>query len=509
MQQMATGALTGFANPSLKPAVLSGARMNSTEPVGVQHSDRDFFYRPEGAWAGDFIPFYKDGRFHLFYLLTWRDIPTHGEGTAWYQVSTDDFVHFTEHGLMLARGTVEEQDLYVFTGSVVEGEGHFHIFYTGHNPHLRQQGRPQEAVMHAVSDDLLNWRKVPGDRLFAPQATFEPDDWRDPFVFWNADAQEYWMLLAARLKAGPSRRRGCTALCASKDLKNWEVRQPFWSPGLYSVHECPDLFRMGDWWYLVYSEGTERTSTHYRMSKSLRGPWLAPDNDTFDGRAYYAAKTASRGQKRYVFGWVPTREEKRDFHRWNWGGNLVVHELVQEADGALCVKVPASVERAFDRKVAFKFASGLGHNEITAKGVSIAAPESFGCSPAGTMPPRCKIEATVEFAEGTRGCGVMLRASEDLDSAYYIRLEPAKNRLVFDSWPRVGDVPHWVELERPIHLKANVPVKLKVFVDGTVCVIYADEKIAMSTRLYDLEQGDWGVFVDEGAARFSDIDVSV
>src|ERR1051326_4692312 len=104
----------------------------------------NFFYKPENAWAADFIPFYKDGRFRLFYLLDWRDPANHGEGTPWYQISATDFCHFTEHGEMLPRGTREEQDLYVFTGSVIEAEGRFHIFYTGHNPHFRAQGRPEQ-----------------------------------------------------------------------------------------------------------------------------------------------------------------------------------------------------------------------------------------------------------------------------------------------------------------------------------------------------------------------------
>ncbi len=334
---------------------------------------------------------------------------------------------------MLARGTAEDQDLYVFTGSVVEGEGQYHIFYTGHNPHLAQRGVPMEAIMHAVSDDLMTWRKVPGEKLFAPPAIYEPDDWRDPFVFWNEEAHEYWMLVAARLKSGPSHRRGCTALCASKDLKHWEVREPFWAPGLYSVHECPDLFRMGDWWYLVFSEGSELTATHYRMSRSLQGPWLAPANNTFDCRSFYAAKTASDGRQRYLFGWDATRENQKDKQRWRWGGNLVVHELVQEADGSLGVKAPESVDRAFATTTAMKFRPGVGHTEIIPNGVEIIAPGSFGCSPAGPMPSRCKIEATIEFVEGTRACGVMLRVSPDLDSAYYLRFEPARNRLVFDS----------------------------------------------------------------------------
>src|SRR5438034_4472486 len=192
----------------------------------------EFFYRPHDAWAADFIPFYKDGRFRLFYLLDWRNKDQHGEGTPWYQISTADFVEFVEHGEMLPRGSQEEQDLYVFTGCVIEAEERYHIFYTGHNPHFRQQGKPEQAVMHAVSDDLVHWQKIPEDTFYAPESDYEPHDWRDPFVFWNVEAGEYWMLLAARLKTGPSRRRGCTALCASKDLQRRVVREPLWAPGL-------------------------------------------------------------------------------------------------------------------------------------------------------------------------------------------------------------------------------------------------------------------------------------
>lgn len=133
---------------------------------------------------------------------------------------------------MLPRGDRDAQDLYVFTGSVIEGLGQYHIFYTGHNPRLRQQGRPEQGVMHAVSDDLLRWRKLPEDTFFAP-AGYEPHDWRDPFVFWNDEAGEFWMLLAARRTQGPARRRGLTAVCASTDLAHWQPREPLYAPGCY------------------------------------------------------------------------------------------------------------------------------------------------------------------------------------------------------------------------------------------------------------------------------------
>lgn len=452
-------------------------------------SPREFFFRPEGAFAADFIPFFAKGRFYLYYLHDWRDAKNHGEGTPWYLVSTEDFVHFTEHGEMLARGSAQEQDLYVFTGSVVEGLGRYHIFYTGHNPHLRKTGKPEEAVMHAVSDDLLHWTKQPGEMFFSPGDNFEPHDWRDPFVFWNPEVKEYWMLTAARLKTGPSRRRGCTALSTSKDLVHWTVRDAFWTPSLYFTHECPDLFKMGDWWYLVFSEFSERMQTRYRMSRSLKGPWLTPADDTFDGRAYYAAKTSSNGQRRYLFGWLSTRDQNKDYRNWNWGGNLVVHELWQAADGTLCVRVPRTVDAAFGKPA-------------TGRTLKLSAPGTFRAEAFGKMTGRMKLDVNVGYEAGTQSCGVMLRASADLEKAYYIRIEPRHNRMVFDSWPRPGDQPFMLGLERPLRLASGKPVNLKIFVDGTVCVVYADGAVAMSTRLYNLPEGDWGVFAQEGTATF-------
>lgn len=461
------------------------------------------FYKPEGAWAGDFIPFYQDGKFHLFYLHHWRKNENFGEGIPWYRVSTEDFINFTEHGQVLCRGSKEEQDLYVFTGSVIESKGLYHIFYTGHNPYFCRKDKPAQAIMHAVSKDLIEWNKVAGDTFFAPTDKYEPHDWRDPFVFWNEEMKEFRMLLAARLKSGPSRRRGCTVLAVSKDLKKWEVRKPFWAPGLYITHECPDLFRIGDWWYLVYSTYSERHSTHYRMSRSLNGPWTAPENDTFDGRAFYAAKSASDGRSRFLFGWNPTREGENDEGNWEWGGNLVIHEIVQEKGGFLSVKIPEKVDRFFAKPVPFQLKPALSDSKIGRRLAEIWT-SGFGCVTAGRMPRQCKIETKVMFTRRTRGCGIMLRVSEDFENAYYIRLEPGRNRLVFDKWPRSGDLPFAVGLERPIELTEGKPVELKVLVEDTICEVYAAGKVALSARFYNLKKGLWGLFVNEGEAGFKE-----
>lgn len=577
------------------------------------------FYKPHDGWLADVIPFYEDGEFKLLYLKDWRNPEAHGEGTPWFLLGTKDFLSFTEYGEVLPRGGRGDQDLYIYTGCILKVEGVYHIFYTGNNFHYPAQGKKQQAVMHATSTDMIHWSKIAADTFFAPEDRYEPHDWRDPFVFWNEEAGEYWMLLAARLKEGPANRRGCVALCASPDLQAWEVRDPFWAPYLYTTHECPDLFRIGEWWYLVYSTFSDRTVTHYRMSRSLAGPWVAPENDTFDNRAFYAAKTWTDGESRYAFGWNPTREGEHDQGTWQWGGHLVVHELVQQPDGSLLVKAPDSIAAAFTREVraaevvqdgqvqgklvqreasqvqtiqeqqlqaeavqvksaqeqqaqaeplqvksaqeqqvqgeavriestqeqqvqgeaaqvkstqeqqvqaeplqvkstqeqqvqAEAVQAGLVHEGLVPvlgswerHGRTLAAGplDGFACAAAALLPDEAyKLEATVTFGANTRACGLVLRTDSALERGYMLRLEPGRNRLVFDQWPRKGDIPYAVGLERPIELQAGEPYRLQVFVEDTVCVVYVNEAVALSARLYDHPAGGWGVFVSEGSASF-------
>ena len=457
-------------------------------------------YAPEDGVAADFIPFYWKGDYHLFFLKDYRDAEAHGQGTPWWHLVTRDFVHFEDLGEALPRGPAGSQDVWVFTGSVIEKDQAFHIFYTGHNRNFRGTGKPIEAVMHATSGDLQSWMKDPTFRLFAPtQQGYEADNWRDPFVFWNEEEGEYCMLLAARRHKGPSRNRGLIALAASGNLRDWVVREPFWAPDIYYTHECPDLFRIGDWWYLVYSTFSERTVTHYRMSRSLAGPWLAPGNDTFDGRAYYAAKTAGDGHRRFAFGWLPTRAGDTDEGDHQWGGRLVVHELVQAKDGTLAVRVPETIAASFTRILPLTPQPWLGAWQAGGS-ISARALGRFSALSLVAMPEECLIQTSIVFSEETASAGLLLHADNELEHYYQVRLEPANQRIVVDRWPRPGDQPFM--LERPLGMKPQAPLRLEVLIDGACTVVYANGEVALSCRMCKRHVGAAGLFVAEGNAEF-------
>jgi beta-fructofuranosidase len=468
------------------------------------------FYRPEDGVAADFIPCFHDETFHLFYLKDYRAPECHGEGTPWFHLTTTDCLHFEEHGEALPRGTREEQDRWVFTGCVTSHGAGFHIFYTGHNSHFAGTGRPVQQVMRADSTDLMRWTKVPAATFGAPARGYEPDDWRDPFVFWNADAGEYWMLLAARRTEGPARLRGCLALCTSRDLSSWEVRDPFWSPGLYFTHECPDLFRCGDWWYLLYSTFSERHVTHYRMSRSLDGPWVLPPtpaDDALDTRAWYAAKTASDGRRRYAFGWLATREGETDSGAWQWGGDLVVHEVCRQPDGSLTARAPEAVLSAPQRHVPLALQPVLGTWHCAGSELHTDSTAGQAIALLGALPRTGIVEAEISWAGADStppaACGLLLRAGSGLQGYYELRLEPRLQRVVVDRWPRPGDQPFM--LERPLSLEAGSPVTLRALVDGSCLVAYLNDRVALSCRMYDHPEGALGLFVREGRVTFREL----
>ena len=475
---------------------------------------KNIFYKPKDGWVGDTIPFAHDGKFYIYYLHDERKGNTqdeYGYRTSWNLWITEDGVNIKDCKVVLPVGEYDDADYACYTGSVIEGnDGNFHMFYTAqnnYNPKYHRDGKPLQYVAHAISTDLINWEKLPELTFGADERIYEPFDWRDPFVFYNEEEKCFDMLLAARLRGASEKNGGCVGLCRSYDLLHWEAKEPFYNPESYMTHECPDLFKLGNKWYLVYSTFSEKFVTHYRMSDKLSGPWTSPIEDTFDARAFYAAKTAQVGDKRMAFAWVPTKRGESDFGQYEWGGNFIAHEINQTTDNKLTVKPAEGLINMFNKEFV---------NEKLNK-VEIENYEGEKSYVIDGMKDTCMIEAVIEFSEGVRSFGIGLRQDSALANGYYLRFEPFYNRIVADMWPRRirgvnqwyvdGDKPFMVELERPFDYKSlkDNKVHIRVVADGSIICLYVNDITALTMRAYNLNRTNWGFFVKDGSIRVSDI----
>src|SRR5690606_25691571 len=136
------------------------------------------FYRPTDGFVGDVIPFYWQGAYHAFYLKAPLPPKRNGaDGTPYAHVVSRDLVYWEEWPLVVEPGPPgAPDDVSCFTGTVIERDGIFHLFYTG----FRGPDLPQ-TICHATSRDLRTWEKDPRNPLFgADERWYEPIDWRDP-----------------------------------------------------------------------------------------------------------------------------------------------------------------------------------------------------------------------------------------------------------------------------------------------------------------------------------------
>lgn len=447
------------------------------------------YYQPQDVWVGDIMPYGKDGTFYVYHQRDTRNPEPFGEPFGWALATTKDFVEYEDFGESLKRGKDDEVDQFIYAGSVFEANGKFHAFYTGYNREFLKEGKSSQTLLHAVSKDGVGWEKSLEVLELPPQEGYDKRNWRDPFVLWDEEKEEYLLILGARKGEDKRKQTGRLVKFTSNDLKNWNFQGDFWSPGLYTMFEMPELFKIGTWWYLVFSEYSDKNKIHYRMSQSIDGPWIAPVDDAFDGRAYYAGRSAFDGKRRILFGWVPTKIGDDDKNAYLWGGTFVPHEIFQREDGTLGVKPPDSVNESFD---GWEDLFNPCMKTIDTK------EETVVIDRIGTI---CAFETKIEFDQGTRAFSI--KFCEDIESgvAYEYQFLINENRVVFDKSPNYP----WYQcfnmgLERPVDLVAGKQYHIQLMIDDNIATLYVNG-IALNARFYEKPGKALSITVTDGEIR--------
>ncbi len=458
--------------------------------------------REDDAWFGDAVPFYWEGTWHLFYVWDQGHLILPRVCHAWGHFISKDLVHWEEAPMAIEPG----EEASCGTGTVMEKDGVFHLFYLGR--YFSTNGVMSETMCHATSTDLVHWTKDPKNPFSRADLTrYSVKDWRDGFPIWNPKAQEWWMLLTSSLKDGPEPFRGSVGLLASKDFENWEPRDPYWAPALGRHLECPDLFEWNGWWYLVFSGGYgHAVGTLYRKSRSMFGPWESATIDTFDGPCFYAAKTAGDANRRMIFGWTGTRKGDTDTGGMQWGGHGIMREIVQDVEtGDLWVKMPE--ERRTMGTVLDTPALAPQMGQWSIAGQSATAEHTYDLAFATTpAPTNYMVSFTFKPSAKTQRFGMLLKTDPNLTQGYRVSVEPFRQRLMISSYGPEGK---WrgYPLERPLPCSPDQEFSVRVVFSDSILEVFVNDKVALAGRYYDHKGGHIGLFVEEGAGTFGDIQV--
>lgn len=490
---------------------------------------QDTYYKPAVGYVGDPMPFFDPvaGDFKVLYLQDFRPNPEGTYHPIW-GVSTKDAAHYTALGELVSCGTLKSQDAAIGTGSTIYDEASklYYTFYTG-NKYKPTGDESAQVVMVATSPDFKTWTKSRTFLLKGQDFGYDKNDFRDPFVF-KGDDGKFHMLVSTK-KGG----KGSLAEFVSDDLKNWTDNGVFMTMMWDRFYECPDLFKMGDYWYLVYSEIHHAVRrVQYFKGRTLDELKACTANDVarwpdahegfLDSRGLYAGKTASDGTNRYLWGWCPTRSGKDNTAvgaspaEPEWAGNLVCYKLIQHEDGTLTLGEVEAISNKYNKvcEVEVKDQNGMsvverkdaeGNLIRDEKGEVIKDTILSGDNAymlLSRLGSHNKISFTVTTSNEWDKFGISMVRGSDSKKYYTMVVNPENenNRKVNFEEQGVEGKGFIAGIDGYVFARpADNVYNITIYTDNSICVMYINDVCSYTNRIYGIQKNCWSINSYNGA----------
>ena len=421
-----------------------------------------------------------DGWYHVFYQF--HPYSTHWGPMHWGHVRSKDLVHWEPLPIALAPEGPEDKDG-CFSGSAVVDGDTLALIYTGHKfegDSTTDDALYQVQCMARSTNGITFERK--GIIIDTPPGLHH---FRDPKVWKEGDS--WYMVVGARI--GDC---GQVRLYRSQNLYQWQdegiLAQS--EPGMGYMWECPDFFKLGDKYVLMFSpQGIEADGYNNRnlfQSGYLIGDWapgqpFVHHNDFKEidhGHDFYAPQSLRAPDgRRIVFGWLNMWESAMPEQQDGWSGLLSVpRELVLGENNNLLSKPISELDalRA-DSHI-------IGMTEINSERRNIALQID-------AVELQLTWDLTASNAE---------RYGISLATGLSIYVDNQSNRLFLErSYPEFK-----IEGVRSVPLSDTGTLSLQIFIDRSSVEVFVNNgEYCLSSRIYpDEKQKNIAVFANHGRA---------
>jgi beta-fructofuranosidase len=306
----------------------------------------------------------------------------------------------------------------------------------------------------AQDDELRTWKKLPEPVIATPPAGLDVTGFRDP-ALWREG--ENWML---SLGSGARGKGGLILLYISRDLRHWTYLHPLieGSPSKNTsvnpvdtgeMWECPDFFPLGNKHVLLIST---MGKVRWKVGTYANQRFTPEKEGVVDWGSYYAAKTMLDADgRRILWGWIPETRPDADLIAAGWAGAMSLPRVL----------------------------SLNSQNELQTEVAPVAG--KLRTDAAGNMD------------------AVRIR---DLAAEIDVRLHPKADDFKLRFYSDAGDFAS-ISCSRqsgsrelrvntfaaPLPGVAGSPVRLHLFLDGSVLEVFANETVSLTARVYQIPSG--------------------
>ncbi len=444
---------------------LAGAAPLAARPVPAYKLASDpqrpqYHLLPPGNWMNDPNgPIFWQGKYHMFYQYNpngpfWGDMH-------WGHAVCQDLMHWKHLPVAMAPTPGGPDKDGVFSGCIVIDNNVPTAVYTGVNPEVQ--------CIATSEGELLRWKKYPGNPVIpGPPPGLEVAGFRDPAVWKEGDT---WLMAVG---SGFRGKGGAVLLYESKDLRHWNYLHPLVTgrmrPGANAkdpvdsgeMWECPDFFPLGERHLLVIS--TERI-VKYMMGHYGDRKFTPETEGIVDFGHYYAARTMTNtGDRRILWGWLTEGRNAEAQRAAGWSGVMSLPRVLSAQGVRLEMRPAPEVE-------------ALRGNRL-------------GLDAAGYC-----LEVRAEIDPGdARHAGLKVRAAPDESEQTLIYYDRIAKRLAVDRSKSSTDPNVDRVLQSgPFALGTGEPLRLHLFLDGSVIEIFANDRACLTTRVYPVNPQSIGL----------------
>lgn len=300
----------------------NGTMLHYTHPLG----NDDYPY----PFIGDVHPFFdeKSQTWYMYYLDTsgmfHTKLMTSKDGLSWKE-NNDFWIHsgFANYAVL----------------NVFEKDGIYYSYYADYQC--------------SKSTDLVNWEYCGGEYQIPADKEQFPGGVRDPSVTYDEETKRYYSIglnyPRRVISEGIYQSNLAIGVSDGDTMLKWlpTHKKVFSEDAMNKDFECPQLVKINNRWYVVFSQygnsvhGVGRTS--YLIGDEGKNPyevdWTSKTVHHLNTEDLCAAQIAKKGDKFYIFGWLP-RQSNGSF----WGGYLnLPTEVYPLEDGTLAARLDENI----------------------------------------------------------------------------------------------------------------------------------------------------------------------
>lgn len=398
-----------------------------------------------------------NGRYHLGYI--YQDNGVH----FWGHVSSRDLLHWRHHQPWLFP-TPDSPEEGIFSGNgFINKQGEATLLYHG--------VKVGNCIATSSDPDLEVFTKLPSNPIIPVEA---PDKWREsaslPYASWDPhgwlEGDTYYAIF------GGTR----PAIFKAKELGDWSYVGDLFAHGVDGTTlredvSCPDFFKLGDKWVLMgisHENGTRyfvgdwkneqfHPAIHERMSW-VDNTYFAPESmETPDGR-------------RIMWAWIFDQWDEATEKAAGWSGVFALpRELWLRDDLRLGMRPIEELK-------------GLRYNE------RMAAPTELNYGKDVELKDLSgdAVDLELSFDPGAASSfGVKVRCAANASEETVVGYDVSSRQLFVDTTrSSAAGMGLKVREHGPLTLEPGEPLKLRVLLDKSVIEVFANDRQAITRRIY-------------------------